>query len=191
VAATSSFWGTFRQSRIPMALLDRDAVYVDVNGAACRAGGREREDIIGQPLGFSMRPEHRAQFHADWSSLLQRGRLVIPWEFELGGRTIKTDVVCVADTPEAGVHLVVFGPPAPVGTSNAVLSPREVEITQLLAVGLTGEQIAERLQLSPATVRTHIRNAMTALNAPTRSSLVARALRDGLIALGVVETLIA
>jgi DNA-binding NarL/FixJ family response regulator len=55
------------------------------------------------------------------------------------------------------------------------LTPREREISALLAAGLTGEQIAVRLFLSPATVRTHIRNAMNRVGAKTRVHLVARA----------------
>jgi putative two-component system response regulator len=52
------------------------------------------------------------------------------------------------------------------------LSPREREIVTLLASGLTGEQIARHLFLSPATVKTHVRNAMTRLGAKTRPHLV-------------------
>jgi DNA-binding NarL/FixJ family response regulator len=52
------------------------------------------------------------------------------------------------------------------------LTPREAEVVGLLAEGLTGEEIAERLFLSPATVRTHIRNAMDRLGARTRAHLV-------------------
>ncbi len=58
-----------------------------------------------------------------------------------------------------------------------VLSPREREILDLLAEGLTGAQIAKRLFLSPETVRTHIRNAMEKLEAQTRVHAVALALR--------------
>ena len=59
-----------------------------------------------------------------------------------------------------------------------VLSPREREILDLLAHGLTGAQIAKRLFLSPETVRTHIRNAMEKLEAQTRVHAVALALRQ-------------
>jgi len=45
------------------------------------------------------------------------------------------------------------------------LSKREREIMDLLAQGLTGEQVAERLFLSPETIKTHIRNAMNKLEA--------------------------
>ncbi|HEY8501365.1 MAG TPA: response regulator transcription factor, partial [Solirubrobacterales bacterium] len=42
---------------------------------------------------------------------------------------------------------------------HKVLSGRESEILAMLAEGLTGEEIAQRLVLSPETVRTHVRNA--------------------------------
>lgn len=57
------------------------------------------------------------------------------------------------------------------------LSKREREVFELLAGGLSGAEIAERLVLSPETVRTHIRNAMAKLGASTRSQAVAVALR--------------
>jgi DNA-binding NarL/FixJ family response regulator len=62
-----------------------------------------------------------------------------------------------------------------------VLSKREREIMDLLAQGLTGEQVAERLFLSPETIKTHIRNAMSKLEANTRVHAIAIALRDGFI----------
>jgi DNA-binding NarL/FixJ family response regulator len=63
------------------------------------------------------------------------------------------------------------------------LSPREREILDLLAQGLTGERIATQLFLSPETVRTHVRNAMEKLEANTRVHAIAIALRQGEIAL--------
>ena len=60
----------------------------------------------------------------------------------------------------------------------AKLSPREREILLMLADGLTGKAIATRLSLSPETVRTHLRNAMTKLRARTRVQAVAMAV-DG------------
>jgi DNA-binding NarL/FixJ family response regulator len=61
------------------------------------------------------------------------------------------------------------------------LSKREREIMDLLAQGLTGEQVAERLFLSPETIKTHIRNAMSKLEATTRVHAIAIALREGYI----------
>src|SRR3954451_20477760 len=61
------------------------------------------------------------------------------------------------------------------------LSKREREIMDLLAQGLTGEQVPERLFLSPETIKTHIRNAMNKLEAHTRVHAIAIALREGFI----------
>jgi DNA-binding NarL/FixJ family response regulator len=58
------------------------------------------------------------------------------------------------------------------------LSPREHEILTLLAEGLTGQAIAERLFLASETVRTHIRNATTKLGATTRVQAVALLVRS-------------
>ena len=64
----------------------------------------------------------------------------------------------------------------PQGRRTRTLSPREREVLGLLARGLTGEQIAARLVLSPETVRTHIRNAREKLGASTRVEAVTMAL---------------
>jgi DNA-binding NarL/FixJ family response regulator len=61
------------------------------------------------------------------------------------------------------------------------LSPRELEVLQLLADGHTTDAAAERLFLSPATVRSYAENAMRKLEARNRVHAVATALRQGLI----------
>jgi DNA-binding NarL/FixJ family response regulator len=63
------------------------------------------------------------------------------------------------------------------------LSPREREVLDLLADGLTGEEIAARLYLSAETVRTHVRNAMRKLGAKTRVHAVALVLRERALAI--------
>ena len=59
------------------------------------------------------------------------------------------------------------------------LSKREREIMDLLAQGMTGEDVAAHLVLSSETVKTHIRNAMSKLEANTRVHAIAIALREG------------
>jgi ATP/maltotriose-dependent transcriptional regulator MalT len=66
-----------------------------------------------------------------------------------------------------------LGPPA--------LTPRELEVLQLAAQGHSGRQIAERLVVSPATVKTHLSNTYEKLAVSDRASAVATALRLGLI----------
>ena len=64
------------------------------------------------------------------------------------------------------------------GGAQAPLTRREREILGALAEGMSGAQIADKLVLSPETVRTHVRNAMSKLGASTRSQAVALALRS-------------
>jgi two-component system response regulator NreC len=57
-----------------------------------------------------------------------------------------------------------------------LLTNREREVFELLAAGLTGQEIAVRLTVAAETVRTHIRNAMEKLDAHTRTGAVVQAL---------------
>ncbi len=63
------------------------------------------------------------------------------------------------------------------------LSPREREVLQLLANGVSPAQIALDLRLSLHTVRNHIRRLMARLDTPTRLDAVVKANRLGLISL--------
>lgn len=55
------------------------------------------------------------------------------------------------------------------------LTERETEILRLVANGLTNAQIARRLVISPATVRTHLEHVFVKLGVHTRTGAVARA----------------
>jgi DNA-binding NarL/FixJ family response regulator len=58
-----------------------------------------------------------------------------------------------------------------------LLTERERQVFELLSQGLTGEEIATRLTVSPETIRTHIRNGMEKLDAHTRTGAVVQALK--------------
>lgn len=60
------------------------------------------------------------------------------------------------------------------------LTEREREIVALVAEGLSNEEIAARLWLSPATARTHVSRAMVKLQARDRAQLVVFAFQNGL-----------
>jgi DNA-binding NarL/FixJ family response regulator len=61
-----------------------------------------------------------------------------------------------------------------------VLTEREREVVALAAQGLTNDQIAEQLYLSPLTVKTHANRAMMKLDVHDRAQLVALAYQTGL-----------
>jgi DNA-binding NarL/FixJ family response regulator len=60
------------------------------------------------------------------------------------------------------------------------LTDREREVVALVAEGLSNDDIAERLVISPATVRTHVGRAMSKLDARDRAQLVVLAFQSGL-----------
>jgi DNA-binding NarL/FixJ family response regulator len=62
----------------------------------------------------------------------------------------------------------------------ASLSPREVEMLQCLAMGMSRQEIAERYTLSPHTVRTHINNVLHKLDVHSTLAAVSIARRMGL-----------
>ncbi len=63
------------------------------------------------------------------------------------------------------------------------LTPRELEVLQLLAEGLSNKGIAERLHVSEHTAKFHVNAILGKLDAETRTQAVARAARLGLILL--------
>jgi DNA-binding NarL/FixJ family response regulator len=66
--------------------------------------------------------------------------------------------------------------------SMDVLTNREREVVALVAHGLNNEEIAERMVLSAATVKTHVSRSMTKLQARDRAQLVVAAYQSGLVA---------
>lgn len=65
--------------------------------------------------------------------------------------------------------------------SYSTLTEREREILKLVAEGLTNNQIAERLVISPKTVDTHRTHIMDKLNMHSRAELIKYAMRRGLL----------
>ena len=64
------------------------------------------------------------------------------------------------------------------------LTEREREVMALVGAGLSNEEIAERLVVSPATARTHVSRAMVKLGARDRAQLVVFAYESGLVSPG-------
>jgi DNA-binding NarL/FixJ family response regulator len=63
-----------------------------------------------------------------------------------------------------------------------VLTNREREVVALVAHGLSNDEIAERMVVSPTTAKTHVSRAMTKLGARDRAQLVVFAYQSGLVA---------
>ena len=74
------------------------------------------------------------------------------------------------------------GPRAPVPPGLLALTDREREVVSLVAAGLSNDEIAAKLTVSPLTAKTHVSRAMTKLAARDRAQLVVLAYEHGLAA---------
>jgi DNA-binding NarL/FixJ family response regulator len=63
------------------------------------------------------------------------------------------------------------------------LTPRETEILRLIAQGLSNKRIAQQLNLSELTVKTHVSNLLSKLGLSSRTQAALFAIREGLIGL--------
>jgi len=69
------------------------------------------------------------------------------------------------------------------GERDAALTPRELQVLQLICAGRSSREIATELKLSVNTVSVHRANIMNALNVHKTAELVAYAIRRGLVTL--------
>jgi two-component system nitrate/nitrite response regulator NarL len=98
--------------------------------------------------------------------------------------------ICDAIRSVAAGHTVLSGD-AMAGMASALqhrraveqglLTGREGEVLDLLATGASAPDIAARLHLSPATVKTHLHNLYAKLGVSDRAAAVAEGMRRGLI----------
>jgi PAS domain S-box-containing protein len=191
------FWTLFTSSRIPMALVDDDRRYVDANAAAIALFGYPRETVLGRTAGRNVAKDPEA-VDADWQQLKRDRELYgerilthaggtnIRVSFAahattLSNRWLALFVTLSASVQPDGPELIgparVESPAAP----GLKLTPREREVVRLVALGADTRGIAAELSLSPETVRTHVRNAMTKTGAHTRAHLVALLLADRML----------
>lgn len=77
------------------------------------------------------------------------------------------------------VDAIATGPAAPRRSADG-LTPREAEVLTLIAGGLSNSEIAGRLYISEATVKSHINRLLTKIDARDRAQAVAYAYRNGL-----------
>ena len=181
----------FNRTPVPMVMIDGQRRYVEVNRPA-RLVFRLTPAEMRQYAVDDLTPEGELPtMEAAWTRLLEAGCVAGPYKIS-GPDGGKFDVVywALADALP-GLHLVAFvlaGWPtdefrivAPADGPLPSLSPREEEILQLAAEGLSGPGIAERLTVSEATVKTHFAHIYDKLGVHDRTAAVARGLRLGLI----------
>jgi DNA-binding NarL/FixJ family response regulator len=70
-----------------------------------------------------------------------------------------------------------FHEPAPKGLDTTTLTEREKEILTLLSQGFANKELADKLQISVPTVRTHLRHIYEKLHVRSRSEAIVKYLK--------------
>jgi DNA-binding CsgD family transcriptional regulator len=129
-----------------------------------------------------------------YGALLAAGAFGLQWlEYQIVVRTHVTETYLVLVALGflglgvwVGARLFRRPPPAPFEPNTRVqatlgVSERELEVLQLLAAGQSNKEIANRLNLSPNTVKTHVARLFEKLEARRRTEAISRARELGMI----------
>jgi PAS domain S-box-containing protein len=192
----------FDDSRHPMLIADDQRRWVTSNAAACELFGVAQEDVPWRRIDEFTPPGERARLEELWQEFLASGaaegwyelyvpkRGPLPVEFSATANVLPARHLSVFIPPDGCSddehEIQLAGQPAwtPVVVQDAdrqELTNREREVMTLVASGLHSGDMAERLFVSPETIKSHVQNAMGKLGAHTRAHAVAIALVSGQI----------
>ena len=177
---------------VPASLHDVEGRFVHMNAAAERASGHSNAALLGHHFTELVLGEAREQVEAQFRRAVERGE---PTDFETAFidasghlRGTRAQHLPLRDGDAiVGVLILAFDvrrPPSdPIHLEpDPHLTPRQREILNLVASGLSTEEVARELTLSTETVRNHLRNAFKELRVHNRVEAIAAARRLGLLA---------
>jgi DNA-binding NarL/FixJ family response regulator len=115
------------------------------------------------------------------------GKSADPDEVRAAIRTIAAGDALLSAAATRSLIAQFLAAPERTGASSAqrlaVLTDREREVLALVAEGMSNEEIAQHLVVSPSTAKTHVNRAMAKLGARDRAQLVVIAYQSGLVTL--------
>ena len=177
---------------VPASLHDVNGRFVHMNAAAERASGISNAQLVGRHYTEPLLPEEREKVVAQFRRAVEHGE---PTDFETvfvdasgNRRGVRAQHLPLRSGDDiVGVLILAFDASAPASKSIGLapqpqLTPRQREILDLLASGLSTSDIAEKLTLSTETVRNHVRRVFSELQVHTRLEAIAAARRLGLLA---------
>lgn len=192
----------FERSRHPMLIADDQRRWVTGNAAACDLLGITRDEVPWHTMDEFTPQSERGRLEEQWEAFLANGaaegwyqlyvpdRGPVPVEFSATANVlparhlsvfIPPDEISAEQLQSASPRKKPWTPVAAESGGRVQLTDREREVMTLVASGLQSGDIAERLFLSPETIKSHVHNAMVRLGAHTRAHAVAIALVTGQI----------
>lgn len=182
---------SFRASLLPMVVADDSRRYVNVNTAACLLLRLPEEAVLQLRIDDLTPPENRGMMEEMWRAFLaeqtQRGtfELLMP-----DGPRLAVEYSATANiTPGRHLSILMFppgdmeGPEDGGGRQPPLLTERERQVLERVAMGMSGAWIAAELGVSASTVETHVRHCLEKLGARNRAHAIALGLRTGEIRL--------
>jgi DNA-binding CsgD family transcriptional regulator len=185
-----------------MLIADDQRRWVTGNTAASELLGIAREEIPWRTIDEFTPPSKRKRLEEQWAAFLISGgaegwyqlyvpnRGPMPVEFSAMANVLPARHLSVfipsdeLSAEQARIPLsreAAWAPVAAERSGRLRLTDRECEVMTLVASGLKSGDIAERLFLSPETIKSHVHNALGKLGAHTRAHAVAIALVTGQI----------
>src|SRR4051812_39201038 len=117
------------------------------------------------------------------SSERSRLRAQVNGSMEVAGEFDSLAAARAADVDSDAILVAPDAAPSDEDDFDEPLTPREVQVLELLAEGLPNKAIAARLGISDQTVKFHVSSISGKLGAKNRTDAVRRAVRRGLITL--------
>ncbi|MDQ1741516.1 MAG: formate hydrogenlyase transcriptional activator [Pseudonocardiales bacterium] len=180
-----------------MLIADDQRRWVAGNAAACELLGIAQEAVSWHTMDDFTPLSERSRLKEQWAEFLSSGQAEGRYQLYVPDREpFPVEFGAIANVLPAR-HLALFIPPdkgngedlapdwRPLNAASAgrlALTKREREVMTLAASGGQSGDMAERLFLSPETIKSHMQNAMAKLGAHTRAHAVAIALVSGQIA---------
>ena len=189
--AEERFERLFRDGPVASVVVDLSGRLTDVNQAFCRLAGRDAPSLVGHDASDVM-ADAGDPHEAPWRSGVERpGPLSSARRVQRpDGKSVPVQLTAslVRDAAGTPSHWLCQCMPKLLAGVESVpegeeLSYRERQVLGLLAGGLDGPAIADRLSLSPETIRSYAQTAREKLGAKTRTEAVALALVRGEISL--------
>jgi PAS domain S-box-containing protein len=175
---------------VPASLHDVHGRFVHMNAAAELASGKSNAEMLGGDITTLLPREVHENVFAQFRRAVELGE---PTDFETAFidasgqlRGVRAQQLPLRDGDKiVGVLILAFDvrrTPSEIIPIRPQLTPRQRQILELIASGLSTADVARELTLSTETVRNHLRNASRELNAHTRVEAIATAQRLGLLA---------
>jgi DNA-binding CsgD family transcriptional regulator len=180
------------RNALPMLLVDGERRYVEANSAARLAFRMSLQELRGYTIDDLTPPAMLAILERNWTQLLESACVAGQWQMA-GTDGSRLDLVyCALANVLPGSHVIVFAPAGwpedefatgalDAGSPAAALTRRELEVLELAAEGAGTPELAAALEVSPDTVRTHLKNIYMKLGVHNRTGAVTKGMRLGLI----------